>query len=770
MVLTYDAMGHVKNTKVQNTASSANKTITTSAEYTTNGEYLASQTDATGSKTTYKTNDIGLTESVTDALSHKTAYGYNTKNDRLTSVTLDDGTAATYTYANGVLDSIVRSSLLPDGATKVSQKYGFTYDIYDNVTSVKVGNKTLVSYTYMAHNGPLKKITYGNGSTVEYGYDVLGRVITEKRDGTLKYRYVYSSEGDLSRKEEVDSSGKVIKATCYEYDSLDRLIRSWEEVQKSGALRREVLTEHTYDTSNRIKKQSWQTGDGTSRSETYTYNNKDGTLSKMKTASGREITLMYDYLKRLQSKTDGARTAAYSYKNTGSTGTTTQVEKIAWSGMGTNDLAFGYTYDKLGNIIKVTHNDQTVAEYTYNVQSQLLTAKLPQSNQEYTYSYDTGGNIRSIKENNNGTETTKTFRYTDSDWKDLLTAVDGHSLTYDTCGNPLTYYNGKDWTFTWKEGRRLAAAKSGTTSVSYTYDAEGMRTSKTIDGVKHNYVYLGDLLVEETWGNNTLRFSYDEQNRPYSVQYNSNLYYYVLNQQGDVIRLVNGDGVIRGEYTYDAWGNILKVTATAEIGNVNPLRYRGYVYDSETGFYYVGSRYYDAENCRFISADDTELLTTTMDDITDKNLYAYCDNDPINRVDEKGDIWKRYVLVRFIPLNPPVFIAACVVYVGLSYLARKYVKARKNGFSITGWLRANARRPKLSNGGRKARDSSKNERHGDSGRALEKAKKQTDKLDKELKNATSRREKKKINNKKKNINKKARKERRGENHSMKQKR
>ena len=163
------------------------------------------------------------------------------------------------------MSEILRESILPDG-TKEQQEYSFTYDTYDNVTSIKVRDQTLVSYEYMEQNGPLAKITYGNGFYIEYEYDVLGRVVAEKENGVLKYRYIYGAAGDLSRQEELNSSGTVIKAVCYEYDSLDRLIRSWEEELQNGVLVRGLSTEHIYDTSNRLIKQSWKS-DTDERSE-----------------------------------------------------------------------------------------------------------------------------------------------------------------------------------------------------------------------------------------------------------------------------------------------------------------------------------------------------------------------------------------------------------------------------------------------------------------------------------------------------------------------
>ena len=215
------------------------------------------------------------------------------------------------------------------------------------------------------------------------------------------------------------------------------------------------------------------------------------------------------------------------------------------------------------------------------------------------------------------------YTYGDSKWKDSLTALDGHSITYDDIGNPLTYYNGTDWTFTWANGRNLATATGGDKTISYTYDSEGLRTTKIINGEEHTYIYLGGQLVEERWGtNNYLLFTYDEQGRPYSVNYNGGQYYYVLNQQGDVIRIVAGDGTIRAEYRYNAWGEVEETENSAWLGKINPLRYRGYYYDSESGLYYLNTRYYDLSIGRFISTDNA--LSGIGGDVRGYNMFSYC--------------------------------------------------------------------------------------------------------------------------------------------------
>ena len=197
---------------------------------------------------------------------------------------------------------------------------------------------------------------------------------------------------------------------------------------------------------------------------------------------------------------------------------------------------------------------------------------------------------------------TATYTYGDSEWGDLLTAYNGQSITYDAIGNPL---NDGTWTYTWQHGRELASMSNGTATWAYTYDANGMRTSRSNGSTAYSYVYNGNQLTQMTVGSNTLYFTYDISGSPMSVTYGGATYYYGLNLQGDVIAILDASGTAVVAYTYDAWGNILSTTGTMAntLGTLNPLRYRGYVYDTETGLYYLQSRYYDPEICRFINAD-----------------------------------------------------------------------------------------------------------------------------------------------------------------------
>ena len=185
-------------------------------------------------------------------------------------------------------------------------------------------------------------------------------------------------------------------------------------------------------------------------------------------------------------------------------------------------------------------------------------------------------------------------------------------------------------------------------SLTFKYDYNGMRTQKVLEHSWYpettNYYLHGQLLTHmtvdyrdtsEASHQDVMHFFYDAQSRPAKVSLNGVMYTYIHNLQGDIVELLDNSGALVVEYKYDAWGKLIATTGSmaATLGKRNPFRYRGYVYDEETGLYYLRSRYYNPLVGRFVNADSTIPRALLKD-----NTFAYCVNSPIAKCDESGRI------------------------------------------------------------------------------------------------------------------------------------
>ena len=236
--------------------------------------------------------------------------------------------------------------------------------------------------------------------------------------------------------------------------------------------------------------------------------------------------------------------------------------------------------------------------------------------------YDNYGNIVS----KNG----KTYTYGDAKWKDLLTKVGDTTITYDAQGNPTSYLG---HTLTWEKGRQLKSFDN----TQYTYNANGIRTSKTVNCIVHTFVLDGTKILKESWNGNTIIPMYDNEDAVCGIQYNGEPYYFFKNLQGDIIAITDKDAKVVAKYSYDAWGvcTISQDSSDCGIAAVNPFRYRGYYYDIEIGLYYLQSRYYNPTVGRFVNSDAMEYIYYEGQNIG-TNVFAYCENDPVNNMDPNG--------------------------------------------------------------------------------------------------------------------------------------
>ena len=548
-----------------------------------------------------------------------------------------------YTYDNYRLKTISHNGF----------NYSFAYDNFGNVTQTKVGTQVLSTNTYGNNNGDLKQVEYGNNDYVDYTYDDYGNISAISQNGTKNFTWQYDSTGNLYSHEDLVNNQRFV----YTYDSTGRLVR---QQVLDNSKKNIYSSQYGYDLNNNVSRFT-SSADGVSVTENFEYG-KDNLASKYTYPSGKTATYTYDGILRRNTTVINTSTPinlqyVYNYSLRGKPARTT---KIGWEHI--NNYIYEYEYDANGNITKINRRDKTIENSKYETQQQFAYDELNQliraddlaKNCTEVYNYDNGGNILSTKVypltwgSLSGVTATKTTNYTygDSNWKDKLTAYGSTQLTYDAIGNPLTY---RGFTLTWQNGRQLASMKFRTINIGFTYDVDGLRTSKTVHNVdlEHKYYYADDRLQYETIGDSSaLWYFYDADGNPSGIRYKDNSgtindYYFVCNWRGDVIQIYNASGTLVGSYTYDAWGKVTENATSADTQNItetNPIRYRGYYYDTETRLYYLKSRYYDPAVKRFVNSDDTDVLNVQCD-LYDKNLYSYCDNNPTMCKDSDGNIW-----------------------------------------------------------------------------------------------------------------------------------
>lgn len=352
-------------------------------------------------------------------------------------------------------------------------------------------------------------------------------------------------------------------------------------------------------------------------------------------------------------------TANYDYLNGAVPNTTSKVvEKLNYKYGNTDIQNYSYNYDNNGNITEVKENGIKTEGYSYDGMNQLLYEANIKTKTFTFYTYDCAGNITNVTVKGLSTsgwypttEISSTDYIYDGQWKDKLSLYNGQTIMYDAIGNPTQYLNGTS--LTWESGNRLAHITKGLNNAEYKYNTQGIRTSKRVynDSVSSSretkYYYDDDNRLIALYGlfGNIMYFYYDNNGRLNSMSYMGENYYYVTNIQGDITKIINSSGNTIVNYSYDAWGKILsitdangkEITSSLHVALINPFRYRGYIYDDETGFYYLKSRYYDPLIGRFINADNPSILKNTQNTLFGSNLFAYCNNNPITYVDDTGN-------------------------------------------------------------------------------------------------------------------------------------
>ena len=631
---TYDANGNLVRSYVIDSMDGTCM-MDSHQSYTADGNHVATKTDARGKVVTYETDLAKDTlTKVTDPNGQSVNYTYDSRMRVIgTSATADGGNYKnTYTYEKDRLKTVAHNTTsdTPDVT------YTFDYDEFGNPTTVKVGNQVLSTNVYTdTGDRTLMRVEYGNGGKVHYTRDDFRRVTGIHYDDatTPRFTYDYGANGQVAYVRD----NELNRTVWTEYDTSERPTRTHilESASSSSIGTPKYVNTVRYDAYGNVDSYKETVNNSASFETTYIHDVENRPTQLRYGADNRIIAYTYDAIGRIATRAANSMQTSYlttyqylAPENGDSIQTTPLVQSITQNGQN-----FSYTYDNVGNITSVTHNGLTTT-YEYDSLGQLTRVNDPHAGKSTMYLYDCGGNMTgylsapyTLAPTLEGVNETVFYTYGDSNWKDKVTAIGGKAITYDAIGNPLTY---DGWTFTWKAGRMLASMVKNGTNAQFTYDHNGMRIRKIVNGVTTNYTLNGKNVVHMTQGSHDLHFFYDAQGKPGMVTYNDVDYFYVYNLQGDVVALIDANGTQVVEYGYDAWGYPISKTGSlaATIGTLNPFRYRGYVYDEETGLYYLQNRYYSPNWKRFINVDQS---------LNEKNLFVYCLGSPIIRRDIDGN-------------------------------------------------------------------------------------------------------------------------------------
>ena len=589
--------------------------------YNTNGQCTGEKTSTSDGVTRTSSTYVNTVDSVTygsvstttDERGLVTRYFYDTATGNVTSTVAPDGTALVYTYdgygnLTGVDTALYNATELTgtdlasveyeyssdngllNAIDTDTTRYTFSYNVFGQMEDISVGSTTLVDYILNDYNGKVSKMYYGNGASVRYVYDTLDRVSevwyaeSATADEVKVYTYAYDASGRLVRYTDHARNEQY----TYLYTPTGLLYST--QISDLGEAYTYRTNQYRYDKKNRVVKKysSFEFANHGSANGFYTfaysygYDPTDQYVSTISAGAladkGYHATIRRDDLMRLSGKMFVLRDlktsknlvtnqVTYTYLD-GANGSTTGLVKSYQTLINGSGTTYNLTYDVNGNITSVSRGNYLIARYTYDDLGQLVREDNREKNYTYYYTYDKAGNIlykEAFSLMMNGEDLsdktpvyTNVYTYGNANWGDLLTSYKGHTITYDAIGNPLTYYGRTAYTFTWKNGRQLATATANGKTLSFTYNADGIRTAKTVDGVTHTYTLDGGRIVAEEWGDNYLVYLYDESGSPVGMCYRKSSdfetaftrYFFEKDLFGNIVAVYNEAGTKVANYCY----------------------------------------------------------------------------------------------------------------------------------------------------------------------------------------------------------------------------
>jgi RHS repeat-associated protein len=550
----------------------------------------------------------------------------------------------TKTYYYDALDRLIKVK------NALNQIVDINYNINGTIDSVYAReNDTATSKTEIykksySEDGKLTSKTVGTDVKSNNQYNELGLVSTAKFK-TLNATNLYYDELNRTKKTEIFnfSGTNLLQRISYLNNNPFGAseIRTSDNVM-AGALNDKITIGYNYD-AQITSKQVDYTENGVLESLLSTNQKNDIGLNTKSTATGFGNSYYTNYTY------DKARLV--------------KVQLDGNDAVNTSDLVNAkFTYNEDGKIDTIQYpvcvnNEYLKTKYNYNAQNKVLSVTTMLGGNVLSseiYGYDNNGNtalvIRTIStDGTNSTTTTTEYTYDKLNRLETEKIVNGSvvtnkSYTYDLLGNRNQTSATYNFTLNEKEQIVNIPNTGGTYTSAYKYGQDGLRYQKTFNNKTYSYSYnIDGNLSKINDGTTTDNFTW-ANGRVYAKKdgKDNKTYYYIYNGFGDVIQLVDSNGNIVNSYTYDAWGNPTSKQETVS----NPFRYRGYIYDDETGMYYLKARYYDPSYGRFLTEDTFE---GEVDNLQSLNLYVYCMNNPLTFIDPSGkkiSFWSGLGLVK----------------------------------------------------------------------------------------------------------------------------
>lgn len=516
-------------------------------------------------------------------------------------------------------------------------KETYTYDVYGNQTEVadKKGNTTTYTYDYQGRmlTKTVKDVDTKNMVTHSRHYDVHGNL--DKEDGVA---YTYDRLTGQIEKEKETIAGKEVEKV-YTYDSGDNC-RSFD---LSVGGKNQLSLSYEYDGFSRLSHVRQQEGGKSQHLASYSYD-EDGSLITGRVGEADDLVTDYTYdfagnVTKLTNKNEtGHPFSQYTgtYRLNGQKISEREVRETKEKKTETKEAS--YTYDTLGRLRTESHTGEQDITYAYDPNGNRKT--MTQGHRVTAYKYNKNEElIRTDTLNTNTNQDTVVVYKNDRNGNQLAVVhrkkIEGSGPYFNldiTVGrnriNPNTVYH-------YDPENRMCASLAGKNTTIYTYDADGYRKSKKVNKNTTYYIWDGDQIVMELnqKGKVTKRYIRGNSLICSDTGEGTEKTYFVTNPHGDVVQLLNEQGAVTREYSYDAFGKEKK----PDQKDTNPYRYAGEYYDKETDSIYLRARYYTPSLGRFMTPD---TYTGEESDPLSLHLYAYCDQDGVNQVDPSGH-WGR---------------------------------------------------------------------------------------------------------------------------------